>query len=168
MDARGAAAFAAGAAAGAAVAWWALAGGAKRRRLDWDALVPVADGAAARGGAAAAATGAAPPPPSVARFAEDEVLSEQLARNVQFFGAEAQRRVAGAFVVVVGLGVSAAAPRRSLFLSSFPLLFVSRSPKIFAHPPTAHPPASRAAGRRLARGAHAPPLRRRPPPPRRL
>ena len=32
------------------------------------------------------------------------MLSEQLTRNVQFFGLEAQRRVAGAFVVVVGLG----------------------------------------------------------------
>ena len=158
MDARGAAAFAAGAAAGAAVAWWALAGGAKRLRLDWNALAPVADGAAARGGAVAAAVGAAPPP-LVARFAEDEVLSEQLARNVQFFGAEAQQRVAGAFVVVVGLGVSAAGAASA----RAPL----RSPKS-SRSPTAHPPTSRVTGRRLARGAHAPPLRRRPPPPRRL
>ena len=37
---------------------------------------------------------------------EDEVLSEQLTRNVQFFGEEPQQRIADAFVVVVGLGVS--------------------------------------------------------------
>lgn len=35
----------------------------------------------------------------------DEILAEQLTRNLQFFGAEAQGRVAGSFVVVVGLGV---------------------------------------------------------------
>ena len=36
---------------------------------------------------------------------EDEVLAEHFTRNTQFFGAEGQRRVAGAFVIVVGLGV---------------------------------------------------------------
>eukprot|EP00873_Tetraselmis_striata_P028405 jgi/Tetstr1/448669/TSEL_035911.t3 len=34
----------------------------------------------------------------------DEVLTEQLTRNLQFFGADAQGRVARSFVVVVGLG----------------------------------------------------------------
>lgn len=48
---------------------------------------------------------------SVQDFHDDEILSEQLVRNVQFFGLEAQRRIAGSFVVVVGLGVS---PTRTL------------------------------------------------------
>lgn len=42
----------------------------------------------------------------MANFDQDEILEEQLTRNVQFFGLEAQRRIGGAFVVVVGLGVS--------------------------------------------------------------
>lgn len=39
-------------------------------------------------------------------FVNDEVLSEQFTRNVQFFGQGGQLKVANAFVVVVGLGVS--------------------------------------------------------------
>ena len=35
---------------------------------------------------------------------EDDVLAEQLTRNVQFFGEEPQQRIADAFVVIVGLG----------------------------------------------------------------
>jgi hypothetical protein len=46
---------------------------------------------------------------SVADFQDDDILVEQLTRNVQFFGLEAQQRIARAFVVVVGLGVSEAA-----------------------------------------------------------
>ena len=42
----------------------------------------------------------------MSRFDEDEILEEQLTRNVQFFGLDSQRRIGGAFVVVVGLGVS--------------------------------------------------------------
>jgi hypothetical protein len=38
-------------------------------------------------------------------FDEDEILSEQLTRNVQFFGLEGQKRIANSFVVVIGLGV---------------------------------------------------------------
>ncbi|ONK67119.1 tRNA threonylcarbamoyladenosine dehydratase 2 [Asparagus officinalis] len=34
----------------------------------------------------------------------DEVVSEQLTRNIQFFGLEAQRKVTESFVVVIGLG----------------------------------------------------------------
>jgi tRNA A37 threonylcarbamoyladenosine dehydratase len=34
----------------------------------------------------------------------DEILAEQFTRNVQFFGRDAQARIAGSFVVVVGLG----------------------------------------------------------------
>lgn len=43
--------------------------------------------------------------PSVARFEEDEILQEQFTRNVQFFGAEGQSKVARSFVVIIGLGV---------------------------------------------------------------
>lgn len=39
-------------------------------------------------------------------FTSDEVLSEQFTRNVQFFGQDGQIKIASAFVVVVGLGVS--------------------------------------------------------------
>ncbi|XP_074585051.1 tRNA threonylcarbamoyladenosine dehydratase 2 [Curcuma longa] len=35
---------------------------------------------------------------------EDEVVSEQLTRNIQFFGFEFQRKVSDAYVIVVGLG----------------------------------------------------------------
>jgi hypothetical protein len=36
---------------------------------------------------------------------DDEILAEQFTRNTQFFGKDGQRRVADAFVVVIGLGV---------------------------------------------------------------
>lgn len=39
-------------------------------------------------------------------FLEDEVLAEQFTRNVQFFGREGQLKIADAFVIVIGLGVS--------------------------------------------------------------
>lgn len=39
-------------------------------------------------------------------FLRDEILSEQFTRNVQFFGQDGQLKIANAFVVVVGLGVS--------------------------------------------------------------
>lgn len=41
---------------------------------------------------------------------EDEVVAEHLTRNVQFFGLPAQQRIAGAFVVVIGLGVRRGEP----------------------------------------------------------
>ncbi|GAX86113.1 hypothetical protein CEUSTIGMA_g13526.t1 [Chlamydomonas eustigma] len=41
---------------------------------------------------------------SVKRFREDEILSEQLTRNVQFFGEAPQQKIAESFVIVVGLG----------------------------------------------------------------
>ncbi|KAL4443221.1 hypothetical protein ABPG75_010976 [Micractinium tetrahymenae] len=53
---------------------------------------------------AATANGSSSPAFSMADFDQDEILEEQLTRNVQFFGLEAQRRIGGAFVVVVGLG----------------------------------------------------------------
>ena len=42
----------------------------------------------------------------VEEFDKDDVLAEQLTRNVQFFGLEGQKKIAKSFVVVVGLGVS--------------------------------------------------------------
>lgn len=41
---------------------------------------------------------------------DDEILSEQFTRNVQFFGSQGQQQVHDAFVVVVGLGVSTYLP----------------------------------------------------------
>ncbi|GLC37284.1 hypothetical protein PLESTB_001140300 [Pleodorina starrii] len=41
---------------------------------------------------------------SLENFLQDEVLTEQLTRNVQFFGEEGQVAIAKSFVVVVGLG----------------------------------------------------------------
>ena len=41
---------------------------------------------------------------SVTAAANDEIVAEQFTRNVQFFGIEAQKKVADAFVVVIGLG----------------------------------------------------------------
>ncbi|KAJ8763114.1 hypothetical protein K2173_023319 [Erythroxylum novogranatense] len=35
---------------------------------------------------------------------QDEIVSEQLTRNIQFFGLESQRKVTGSYVVVIGLG----------------------------------------------------------------
>lgn len=43
---------------------------------------------------------------SLQDFEHDEILAEQLTRNVQFFGVEKQRSITSAFVVVIGLGVS--------------------------------------------------------------
>lgn len=36
---------------------------------------------------------------------EDEIVQEQLTRNIQFFGREGQKKICESFVVVVGLGV---------------------------------------------------------------
>jgi len=35
---------------------------------------------------------------------DDDILTEQFTRNIQFFGEAGQRAIAGAFVVVVGVG----------------------------------------------------------------
>ncbi|XP_078444205.1 NAD(P)-binding Rossmann-fold superfamily protein isoform X2 [Wolffia australiana] len=37
-------------------------------------------------------------------FLSDEIISEQLTRNIQFFGSESQRKVSKSFVVIIGLG----------------------------------------------------------------
>jgi hypothetical protein len=44
---------------------------------------------------------------SLQEFEQDEILAEQLTRNVQFFGLEHQKQITNAFVVVIGLGVRA-------------------------------------------------------------
>lgn len=36
----------------------------------------------------------------------DDIISEQLTRNIQFFGLKSQKKISDSFVVVVGLGVS--------------------------------------------------------------
>ena len=43
---------------------------------------------------------------------DDEILAEQFTRNAQFFGRDGQRRVADAFVVVIGLGVRSSSAHR--------------------------------------------------------
>ena len=55
-----------------------------------------------------------PAPPAAAveavapqEWLHDDILGEQFTRNVQFFGEASQRQIANAFVVVIGLGVSA-------------------------------------------------------------
>ncbi|KAH7533254.1 hypothetical protein FEM48_Zijuj04G0111100 [Ziziphus jujuba var. spinosa] len=39
-----------------------------------------------------------------ANLLDDEIVSEQLTRNIQFFGLESQRKVTASYVVVIGLG----------------------------------------------------------------
>ncbi|KAH7656062.1 Sulfur carrier protein ThiS adenylyltransferase protein [Dioscorea alata] len=41
---------------------------------------------------------------NMSNFMQDEVVSEQLTRNIQFFGIESQQKVTESFVVVIGLG----------------------------------------------------------------
>lgn len=36
---------------------------------------------------------------------DDDIIAEQLTRNIQFFGIEGQKKISGSFVVVIGLGV---------------------------------------------------------------
>jgi len=45
-----------------------------------------------------------PRPEDPILHSRDVILAEHFTRNIQFFGSEAQRRVTGAFVIVVGLG----------------------------------------------------------------
>ena len=62
--------------------------------------------------AAVAAHAPQQPAPSAPLSLDDEIVGEQLTRNVQFFGREGQQRVCDAFVVVVGLGVRCACGSR--------------------------------------------------------
>ena len=52
-------------------------------------------------------TAPAPNNEKMVNFEKDDVLAEHLTRNVQFFGLDGQKKIANAFVVVVGLGVRA-------------------------------------------------------------
>ncbi|KAL6763247.1 hypothetical protein V8C86DRAFT_2497247 [Haematococcus lacustris] len=81
-----------GAAAGAAVCFLAL-----RQARSHAVPAPASAGCDAR-------PAHVPTCASVRRFREDEILTEQLTRNIQFFTADNQQRVADAFVIVVGLG----------------------------------------------------------------
>ena len=111
MDSRSAAlGFAAGAALGAGALYLYT----HSQRCQQTAALPDSAAAAqqlASGGGggvlpgAAAAAAAQPGPVDMSCFEQDEILEEQLTRNVQFFGLEAQKRIGGSFVVVVGLGV---------------------------------------------------------------
>lgn len=56
----------------------------------------------------------APPVPAVkgdqvelcgSALEQDEIIAEQLTRNIQFFGLDGQKKITESFVVVVGLGV---------------------------------------------------------------
>lgn len=102
MDRGTLASFACGAAAGAAALWlW------QRAQRHPAALHPPDTGLHHEGSVWHPQPHAIPSHASVASFHEDDILGEQLTRNVQFFGLEAQQRIGQAFVVVVGLGVSA-------------------------------------------------------------
>lgn len=100
LDSRHVFPFVAGAALGAGAVWLCS------RHLD--GLPGRRSAFAAAAGLEAAAAARPSPqqqqPASLADFEADEVLAEQLTRNVQFFGLEGQRRIASSFVVVVGLG----------------------------------------------------------------
>ena len=112
MQSRDATFFAAGVAIGGTLYW--LASRQKRRRASYDEL---ADGIGFDAalemsplGGGACVAGPAPPaegPRPAPNFETDEILAEHLTRNIQFFGVEGQRKIQDAFVVVVGLGVSA-------------------------------------------------------------
>ena len=93
--------FVSGAAVGAAAVWIAW-----RYPLKWrrgEAIKRIGNGLGSDGPDH-------PPQPrnmgSLKNLMGDEVLREQLTRNIQFFGEEDQLKLANAFVVVVGLGVS--------------------------------------------------------------
>ena len=109
MERSHAAALLTGAALGAGAALVLARAAAQRsQNTAADAASSAAQQRAAADGvqAAGAANGSATCSSVLANFDQDEILEEQLTRNLQFFGLDAQRRIGGAFVVVVGLGVS--------------------------------------------------------------
>jgi len=97
--------------------------------------------------------GGAAPLQQAAHSLDDEVVAEQLTRNVQFFTATGQQRVMGAFVVVVGLGVRTPSNLLSPRALALPAAQCFRSSLLLGQ---------RAAGRGQPCGAHAPALGRRP------
>lgn len=94
--------FLAGAAVGAAIALGALQCGYRR---EWNASRRQY-GAAIQERQGSPASSVQGSSRGMSDFVSDEVLSEQFTRNVQFFGQGGQLKIANAFVVVVGLGVS--------------------------------------------------------------
>jgi tRNA A37 threonylcarbamoyladenosine dehydratase len=97
MEVKTACAFAAGAALGCAAAYLAS------RAVVVSSPAPLAPPVAAHGQPLA---GDRPPEAAACGVSlDDEVVGEQLTRNVQFFGRDGQQRVCDSFVVVVGLGV---------------------------------------------------------------
>ena len=104
MDARQAATFAAGAGVGASLLWcWMSSTKRQQSGNDKDAEC-AANGSAFDAVVEMQALGGSS---TVRNFDQDDILSEHLTRNVQFFGMEGQKKIANSFVVVVGLGVSA-------------------------------------------------------------
>jgi hypothetical protein len=65
-----------------------------------------APGAAHRSAPAEPAAAQRAPGAGLRDYLRDDVLSEQLTRNIQFFGTAGQDKIVNSFVVVVGLGVS--------------------------------------------------------------
>ena len=86
LDGSSVAVFAAGAAAGAAVAWWALGAA---RRLPHPADLAADMGLHHEGSVWHPHAAHSVPHASMRDFAEDEVLSEHLTRNIQVGGARA-------------------------------------------------------------------------------
>jgi len=58
-------------------------------------------------------------------FDKDDILNEQLTRNIQFFGLEGQRKISKSFVVVVGLGVRVLGCTVDHILNSFSILLLA-------------------------------------------
>ncbi|CAG9462002.1 unnamed protein product [Pedinophyceae sp. YPF-701] len=104
LDARATVCILVGGVAGAAVTWAVLS--QQRRGVDAPAVAPPSEDALEKAERRAAAfrddDGGGMPMEEL--LEKDEIVKEQLTRNVQFFGADAQAAVSRAFVVVVGLG----------------------------------------------------------------
>ena len=92
--------FLAGGAVGAIVAATALQ---YLRRREWNSAARKYDSLEQKGRRSTSVSQATY---GMGNFLDDEILREQFIRNVQFFGQQGQLKVANAFVVVIGLGVS--------------------------------------------------------------
>ena len=110
MDGHHAVAFAAGAALGAGALYWYTHASQRAQQTAADPAPGSQQVAAAAASSTARASGGGGF--DMSRFEEDDILQEQLTRNVQFFGLDSQKKIGGSFVVVVGLGVSDAALER--------------------------------------------------------
>ncbi|GMH32893.1 hypothetical protein BSKO_00727 [Bryopsis sp. KO-2023] len=95
MDKRSLAIFVVGGVAGASIAFLCL------KRLKFASETRSTDVCAVESKDVA---GSKPSAGQLQKFLDDDILREQLTRNIQFFGEESQLKVANSFVVVVGLG----------------------------------------------------------------